>query len=188
MAQIYLTFDDGPDPEFTPRILDALSAADMHATFFIVGANARRWPQLVRRAAQEGHVIANHSLSHRHPWWMTSRRARQEVRGGADAITDVLGSAAKHFRPPHGRVRACMSDEAQACGQSVVLWDVSATDWGPFGRAPRIAQRLERIQANDIVLMHDARNEHNRPDELLRVLPAMLERLRQRGWRSAPLS
>ena len=69
-----------------------------------------------------------------------------------------------------------------------MLWDVSAIDWGPLGKAPRIAQRLARIEPNDIVLMHDGRNEHNRPDELLKVLPQLLRAFRDRGWKSVPLS
>jgi peptidoglycan/xylan/chitin deacetylase (PgdA/CDA1 family) len=187
MSHIYLTFDDGPDPDFTPRILDALGEADMRATFFTIGEQARRSPELVRRAAAEGHEIANHSFSHRHPWLMGSRAARQEVRQGAEVLRDVLGRAPRYFRPPHGRMRACMSDEAQASGQAVVLWDVSAIDWGPLGKAPRIAQRLARIEPNDIVLMHDGRNEHNRPDELLKVLPQLLCAFRDRGWKSVSL-
>jgi peptidoglycan/xylan/chitin deacetylase (PgdA/CDA1 family) len=187
MRQVFLTFDDGPDPEFTPRILDALAAADMHATLFVIGTQARRYPELVRRAASEGHVIANHSFSHRHPWWMSPRRARHEVRAGAEVLGDVLGRAPTHYRPPHGRLRPCIRDEARACGQRVVLWNLSATDWGPLGQAALIAQRLARIQVDDIVLMHDGRNRHNRPDELLKVLPSLLAQIRQRGWRSVGL-
>ena len=110
MAAIYLTFDDGPDPDFTPRVLDVLGEAQVHATFFVIGTQARRWPEVIRRAASEGHDIANHSYSHRHPWWMSERAARAEVRGGAEAVSDVLGTAPTFFRPPHGRERACMRD------------------------------------------------------------------------------
>lgn len=187
MRSIYLTFDDGPDPDFTPRILDVLGEAGMRATFFAIGTQARRAPELVRRAAAEGHEVANHSFSHRHPWLMSTRNARAEVRQGAEVLSEVLGRAPRYFRPPHGRMRACMSDEARASGQAIVLWDVSAIDWGPLGTAPRIAQRLGRIKPNDIVLMHDGRNEHNRPDELLKVLPALLQEFKARGWQSETL-
>lgn len=187
MQPVYLTFDDGPDPRYTPRILDVLADFDMRASFFVIGVQARRAPQLVRRALAEGHVIANHSLSHRHPWLMSARHARDEVREGAMAISEVTGCAPQYFRPPHGRLRACMRDEAQGSGQELVLWDLSAIDWGPFGHAPRIAERLQRIEAHKIVLMHDGRNEHNRPDELLTVLPATLAGLKQRGLSSVGL-
>jgi peptidoglycan-N-acetylglucosamine deacetylase len=187
MHPVYLSFDDGPDPQFTPRILDALAEARMQATFFVIGTQALRWPELVRRAASEGHEIANHSLSHRHPWLMSTRAARAEVRDGAIAVSDIVGRSPRFFRPPHGRMRTCMREEATQSGQKTVLWDLSAIDWGPMGRASKIAARLERIQADTIVLMHDGRNEHNRPDELLKVLPNLLARLRERGLESRVL-
>jgi peptidoglycan/xylan/chitin deacetylase (PgdA/CDA1 family) len=141
----------------------------------------------VRRAAAEGHEIGNHSFAHRHPWLISARTAREEVRNGSAVLSEVLGRAPRFFRPPHGRMRACMNDEAQRSGQATVLWDLSAIDWGPLGRAPRIARRLASIEASDIVLMHDGRNEHNRPDELLQVLPALLVSLRERGLCSVAL-
>lgn len=184
---IHLTFDDGPDPSFTPRVLDVLGDAGMRATFFTIGQQARRFPELVRRAAAEGHEVANHSFSHRHPWFVSERTARAEVRECTEVLSDVLGTRPRFFRPPHGRMRACMNDEAQRVGARTVLWDLSAIDWGPFGRADRIEKRLARIQPNDIVLMHDGKNEHNRPDELLVVLSQVLKRLRDRGLRSTLL-
>ena len=184
MRTIHLTFDDGPDPRFTPRVLDVLGEAGMRATFFTIGQQARRFPELVRRAAAEGHEIANHSFSHRHPWLVSERTARAEVRECTEVLTDVLGARPRFFRPPHGRLRACMNDEAQRVGARTVLWNLSAIDWGPFGRADRIAKRLARIQPHDIVLMHDGKNEHNRPDELLVVLPGLLKQLQARDLRS----
>ncbi len=188
MQRIHLTFDDGPDPSFTPRVLDVLGEAGMRATFFTIGQQVRRFPELVRRAAAEGHEVANHSFSHRHPWFVSERTARAEVRECTEVLSDVLGMRPRFFRPPHGRTRACMNDEAQRVGARTVLWNLSAIDWGPFGRADRIAKRLARIQPNDIVLMHDGKNEHNRPDELLQVLPAILKQLQARELRSELIS
>ncbi|NLG75352.1 MAG: polysaccharide deacetylase family protein [Xanthomonadaceae bacterium] len=187
MHRIHLTFDDGPDPDFTPRVLDVLGEAGMRATFFAIGKQARRFPELIRRAVAEGHEVANHSFSHRHPWFVRERTARAEVRECAEVLSDVLGQRPRFFRPPHGRRRACMDDEARRLGAQTVLWHLSAIDWGPFGRADRIEKRLERIRPNDIVLMHDGKNEHNRPDELLRVLPQALRHLQTRGLHSALL-
>lgn len=181
--QIYLTFDDGPDPEWTPRVLDALAEAQVRATFFAIGAQAQRSPELVRRIHAAGHAIGNHTYSHRHPWLMSQRAARAQVRDGAQALSDLIGTSPRFYRPPHGRYRACMSDEAQRCGEKVVLWDVSAIDWGPLGTAEGIGKRLGEVKRGDIVLMHDGRNQHNRPDELMKILPAFLRRLSERGLR-----
>ncbi len=185
---MFLTFDDGPDVEWTPRILDVLSAAQTRATFFVVGQAVRAAPALLRRVAAAGHGIGNHSYAHRHPWALREAEARREVRDGAAAIADALGEPTRLFRPPHGRLRRCMVDEAAQGGQRTVLWSLSAVDWGPLGRAPRIAARLRRTAAGDIVLMHDGRCRHNRPDELMRVLPEVLAELAERRLRAMPIA
>jgi peptidoglycan-N-acetylglucosamine deacetylase len=186
---IYLTFDDGPDPEWTPRVLDMLAATRATATFFVIGRSAQRWPALVRRAASEGHAIGNHTLSHRHPWTMSAQEARNEVIAGAAAIADALGGASPGFyRPPHGRVRRAMSDAAKSIGEQLTLWDLSAVDWGPLGSSQRIGRRLSRARDGEIVLMHDGINRHNRPDELAHVLPAFLADLQRRAVRAVAMS
>jgi peptidoglycan-N-acetylglucosamine deacetylase len=182
--QVYLTFDDGPDPDWTPRVLDALDKAQVRATFFAIGAQAQHSPELMRRIYSAGHAIGNHTYSHRHPWLMSRRAARAQVRDGAEALSDIIGVAPRFYRPPHGRSRTCMSDEAARCGEKVVLWDVSAVDWGPLGTAPGIEKRLSAVKGGDIVLMHDGRNQHNRPDELTKVLPTFLAGLSARGLRA----
>ena len=178
---VYLTFDDGPDAEWTARVLDILAQANMRATFFVVGRPARAQAALVRRIAAHGHEIGNHTWSHRHPWTMLPSAARKEVRDGAAAIADIIGQGARFFRPPHGRLRRCMIAEAESCGQKLVLWHRSAVDWGPLGRAHGIAVRLALVRAGDIVLMHDGGAGINHPGELVKALPAFLADLSRRG-------
>ncbi len=184
---VCLTFDDGPDRDWTPHVLDILAAGQVRATFFMIGAQVRRFPELARRIAAAGHEVANHTFSHRHPWWMSSRRARDEVRDGTAALCDVLGVAPRFYRAPHGRRRRCMTEEAQGAGQAVAGWNHSAIDWGMLGKAAGIARRLQRVDHGSVVLMHDGRNQHNRPDQLVQVLPEFLAQLRARGWRTAAL-
>jgi peptidoglycan/xylan/chitin deacetylase (PgdA/CDA1 family) len=179
-GRVYLTFDDGPDPDWTPCILDILAAANVRVTFFVIGRTAQGAAALVRRMVADGHEVGNHTYGHRHPWSMHAAAARREVRDGTAAIADALGRAPSLFRPPHGRIRRCMVEEAQLGGQRTVLWSLSAIDWGPLGRAPGIAARLNAVAPGDIVLMHDGRRSRNRPDELVRVLPGFLANLRER--------
>ena len=185
---VHLSFDDGPDRDWTPRVLDVLAEAGMRATFFVVGQAVRATPELLRRIAAEGHEIGNHSYGHRHPWTLSEAAARDEVRGGAAAIEDALGRVPRVFRPPHGRLRRCMLDEAERGGQRTVLWSLSAIDWGPLGHASRIEARLRAARSGDIVLMHDGRCRHNHPDELLRVLPRALTEIKERGLTLATLT
>lgn len=185
---IFLTFDDGPDPDWTPRVLDALAAAQVTATFFVIGQCARRTPALLRRAADAGHTIGNHTFSHRHPWTTNAREACREVTDGAAAIADILGQPAKLYRPPHGRARRCMSEAAASLGEVETLWDLSAIDWGMLGTSHRIEKRLSKVAPEQIVLMHDGANRHNRPDQLLAVLPAFLANLQRCALRAVALT
>lgn len=178
-GSVYLTFDDGPDEHWTPRILDLLAQRNVLATFFVVGRFALEQPELVRRIAAQGHEVGNHSWSHRHPWTLSPEAARLEVRDGAAAIADLIGQEPVFFRPPHGRLRRSMLEEMERGGQTLVLWDRSAVDWGPLGRASGISRRLKAVQDGDIVLMHDGGRGINRPEELVRVLPQFLAHLKQ---------
>ena len=186
-GEVYLTFDDGPDPAWTPRVLDILAAAGARATFFVIGQSVRAHASLVRRIAADGHEVGNHTYGHRHPWTMRETDARREVCDGAAAISDAIGHAPRAYRPPHGRTRRCMIEEARLGGQQTVLWNLTAIDWGPLGRAAGIAARLRSVKPGDIVLMHDGRLKRNRPDELVRVLPAFIGELEPRYLKPSPL-
>ncbi len=179
--RVYLTFDDGPDAQWTARILDLLAEANACATFFVVGRLARAQAPLLRRIVAQGHEIGNHSWSHRHPWTMLPPAARKEVHDGAAAIADIIGREPKFFRPPHGRLRRCMIEAAASRGQQLVLWSRSAVDWGPLGSAPGIAARLAAVRPGDIVLMHDGGGGINHPGELVKALPSFLADLSRRG-------
>jgi len=180
-SHVYLSFDDGPDPRWTPRILDMLAQANARATFFVVGRLALKQPALVRRVLSDGHALGNHTFSHRHPWTMAASAAREQVRAGAAVIADLTGVAARFFRPPHGRLRRCMIEEAENNGQRLVLWNRSAIDWGPFGSARAIARRLGATHAGEIVLMHDGGWGINHSAQLVEVLPAYLATLGRSG-------
>lgn len=185
---VFLTFDDGPDPEWTPRVLDMLARAQARATFFLVGRSARAHPGLVRRIVEAGHEIGNHTLTHAHPWMLSAEAARREVDDGAAAIESAAGRRCAWFRPPHGRLRQCMVEQAVDHGQSIVLWSRSAVDWGPLGSNAGVARRLQATQAGDILLMHDAARGPNHPWATCAGLPSLLALLVQRGLQTATLA
>ena len=182
MPHVHLTFDDGPDPRWTPIVLDLLASYGAHATFFLVGQATRANPALVRRIAEAGHAIGNHTWSHRHPWMLSANAAQREVRDGAIAIADSLGRPVPWYRPPHGRRRLCTEDAAIALGQRTVMWTRSAVDWGALARPAWIARRFGKVRDGDIVLMHDSARGINRPDQLLVALSAWLTQLHAGAW------
>jgi peptidoglycan-N-acetylglucosamine deacetylase len=181
LGRAVLTFDDGPDPEHTPRVLDVLAAAGVRATFFLVASAAERHPLLARRMLAEGHEIGNHTRSHYHPALLRDGAARREVIAGSRALADILGYKPRYFRPPFGHLRRCMTETAHELGETVVLWSLSAKDWGPFGRVAPIARRLARARVGDIVLLHDARWRYNRPWATLEVLASFVTCARATG-------
>jgi peptidoglycan-N-acetylglucosamine deacetylase len=182
-----LTFDDGPDPVYTPAVLDILSAYNAKATFFVLGEAAAGFPQLVERILAEGHTLGNHTYSHPNPWFTAEEEARQEVVKTSDIIEQITGTRPRWFRPPYGRLRFAMRQQATLDNMTTVLWNRSVIDWGWMGNASGIRNRMERIEAGDIVLMHDGQRDHNRPDNLLRFLPGFLASLPGRSLQACSL-
>jgi len=175
--RICLTFDDGPDPDYTQKIMDVLADYDVKATFFVLGAAAEKFPQLLEKMLAAGHSIGNHTYSHLHPWLVSSAEAKNEVTRTTEIIKNITGNIPRWFRPPFGRLRTDMRRQAHAEQMATVLWSRSIIDWGVLGTKAGIARRLEGIKAGDIVLMHDGKREHNHPELMLQCLPAFLRSL-----------
>ncbi len=123
---VCLTFDDGPHPEHTPRLLDALAAEHVKATFFVVGCRAQRYPDLVRRMVREGHDVGHHSYFHREPAATSCRSLMWEVDETVGLLRDEFGIHSTLFRPPKGVVTLPKLTGLWARGQTVVLWTVDA--------------------------------------------------------------
>lgn len=184
---VCLTFDDGPDPVYTPKILNMLAHFNVKATFFVMGEAAEAHPGLLEKMIDAGHTVGNHTYSHRHPWTITSARAIQEVARTTAVIENIIGKAPRWFRPPFGRLRSAMRKQAHVEQMATVLWNHSIIDWGPLGTAAGILQRLDQIVAGDIVLMHDGKREHNHPEVLIQCLPQFLRSLNDKAITAATL-
>jgi len=147
-----LTFDDGPDPEWTPTLLRLLAQYEARATFFMLGQAAQRWPRLVQAVAEAGHCIGNHSWDHPSFPALTGTDRRWQLRACARALAPY---GEKLFRPPFGdqNARSCL--DARLLGYDLVRWNVDAQDWCD-SEAERMAQRLlQRLAPGSIVLLHD---------------------------------
>ena len=155
---VCLTFDDGPDPEHTPRVLDALQAAGVPATVFVIGERAERHPDLIRRIVAEGHALGDHSFTHSDPRKTSARQLLGEVRRTRAVLTDLVGKAPTLFRPPHGKLTAGKFLGLWREGLTVVLWNVDPKD---FSRGSddelRGWFRDRPLRGGDVVLFHDDR-------------------------------
>ena len=140
-GELALTFDDGPNPAWTPQLLDVLASHAVHATFFLVGRYAQAEPALVERIVAAGHVVGNHSWSHPNLAITAAARVRLELAQTCDTLEQITGKRVDWFRPPFGARRPAVLKIARALGMTPVLWNAMTSDWSEPS-ADRIAQRL----------------------------------------------
>lgn len=159
--EIALTFDDGPNPTCTPYLLDLLGHHGVRATFFVIGQFAAQERALVRRAHDEGHLVANHTWTHPNLFWADIRKMRRELRQTQWEIEQITGAPAKFFRPPYGLRRPATLKVARQQAMTPVTWNLIGNDWTPLtaeGIADRVrtlaARNSERGFATNLVL-HD---------------------------------
>jgi len=170
---LYLTFDDGPDPDGTPALLELLDAHDTRATFFLLGQRAARHPALVRTVADAGHGVGSHGWDHRDPW----RTPGREVLDGLDrteaVLSDLVGGRVRDHRPPYGRLTPATLRWARSAGRRIVLWDRMAGDFG------KTAGKVRSLRPGSILVLHEGEaGRAARP----RLLPPLLAALRADGW------
>jgi peptidoglycan/xylan/chitin deacetylase (PgdA/CDA1 family) len=154
--EVALTFDDGPNPPYTERILDVLHAERVPATFFVVGRAAVAHPATIRRIVRDGHAIGNHTWDHPHLLVQSRPAMRSELRRTEDAIWRIAGVRTRLMRPPFGARDFAVIDEAKAEGYTVVMWSVPLpNDWEKPGDATIAARVVEHVAGGSIIVLHD---------------------------------
>lgn len=153
---VALTFDDGPHPDITPRLLDALARHRMVATFFLIGREAERFPELVRRIVAEGHAIGHHSWTHSEPSITSTSTLLTEVARCRALLESLTGAPVDRFRPPKGALSAAKIVALLRAGQRIVLWSEDPKDFALTDAAPLTHwATTSRLSAGSIALMHD---------------------------------
>lgn len=154
-ATIALTFDDGPNPAATPKLLDLLEQHEARATFFLMGAHVRAFPGLAREIAERGHAIGNHTETHPNLIFLAPQKLKDELRRCSEAIESATGIKARWVRPPYGFRGPQLAAGVRELGYSgVMMWSKLMRDWKPQS-AERVIRRMRRIKGGDIVLLHD---------------------------------
>ncbi len=153
---ILLTFDDGPDPDVTPRVLDVLDRHHQKALFFVIGSKAEAHPEVLREIVRRGHRVGNHTFSHS-PYanFLGSRHLEREIRMTDDAIERACGIRPTLFRPPLGISTHFMRGVLRRTGHSVVGWSVRSFDTRPEPREKVLRRIVRNLRGGDIVLLHD---------------------------------
>jgi len=182
---VALTFDDGPNPVATPKILDTLRQKGVRATFFVLGSHAERWPELVRRIAHEGHQIGNHGYFHRKLQFKSPFYVSRDIRLGIRAIKRAGAPAPKYFRAPHGFRSPWVTPIARSLGQRTVGWSLGVWDSDRPG-VDAIAERTVRgTRPGSILLLHDGDGYDPGGDRMqtARAVPIIVDRLLEQGFR-----
>jgi len=155
-SQIALTFDDGPNPRATPRLLDVLARHDVPATFFVMGRHARGWPKITAEIAARGHAIGNHTETHPNLIFLSPHQIVDELKRCRDAVAEATGRQTTYVRPPFGFRSPWFAAAARTTKHNdVIMWSRWAWDWKVQPAAP-VIKRLRQVRGGDIVLLHDA--------------------------------
>ena len=178
-----MTFDDGPSEKLTPELLDLLAQHHIHATFFVIGENVVRHPEILQRALREGHEIGSHSWSHPAFAKMADTKVRAELQKTDDAIKEAIGQRPTLLRPPYGSITARQKQWInEEFGYRIILWDVDPLDWkrpGPDVVASRI---LKQTRPGSIILSHDIH------PGTIKAMPETFTQLEAKGFKFVTVS
>ena len=173
--RVALTFDDGPHPRYTERILEILDEFGITATFFVIGVNAENYPEALNKIVSSGCEIANHTYSHVRIDKMSEAELYSEIKKCEDVLYEKTGKRPTLFRPPEGRVPQCLPSLSVAMGYSVVLWSIDTLDWSHNPSDKISATVMKQTRGGDIILMHDYVSGVNTTCDALRIfIPKLL--------------
>jgi len=183
--RVALTFDDGPNPEATPAILDALASRGVKATFFILGRHAERWPELVKRVAAEGHAIGNHGYYHRKLHFKSPGYVRSDLTLGLEAIRSAADVRPEWFRAPHGFRSPWVTAIAASLGERTVGWSLGVWDSALPGADAIVQRTVAGTKPGSILLLHDGDGYDPAGDRMqtAQAVPIIIDRLHDLGYR-----
>lgn len=182
---VAITVDDGPDPVYTLQILEILQRYEVPATFFVVGMQVERYPDILRREAALGNEVANHSYTHNNLHTMNLQEVTRELSRTNGIIRQYTGKNVTWFRPPRGAYNRMVTEAANQCGLKTVLWTVvveNRKNKTPEDMARRVVQT---VKPGGIILLHDSRLDRTKT---VQALPLIIEGLREKGYNFVTVS
>jgi peptidoglycan/xylan/chitin deacetylase (PgdA/CDA1 family) len=176
---VVLTFDDGPDIEYTPKVLEILAKYDAKATFFEIGQSVQKHPELTKRAHAAGHSVQNHTWTHPDLRKLGATAFRQQIMSTDQTIRAQTGSTPGCLRPPYGGVSAAVRQRAKALGKDLVVWTVDSRDWTKPGTTAIVQRVLKNVHSGSVILMHDGGGNRS---QTVAALPTILKTLKAQGY------
>jgi len=184
---VALTFDDGPSPLWTPKILDELGKAHIKATFFMLGEHVAKYPGIARLVAGQGHEIGNHTYDHHILLYYGLDNLLKEINETERVIKEATGVKTKYFRPPKAWLTAKEKKKIEGMGYKVILWSLNSKDWVTFDDKYMVKYIVNNIRPGDIILFHDSggvfTTEGGEREETVKTIPMLVERLREKGFK-----
>ncbi|TVY00469.1 polysaccharide deacetylase family protein [Cohnella terricola] len=183
---IALTFDDGPDPEYTPKMLDLLKRHGAKATFFVVGENAEKYPEIVARIHEEGHILGIHNYVHHMNWFMRPSTVKRQIDQTSDLIKRITGTRPLYYRPPWGILN--VFDYANLGYLQIVLWTSLFGDWRKKIGPDKLYRRMkQKLKPGQVFLLHDCGStfgaDRDAPANTLSALTKILDDGKEKGYR-----
>ncbi len=182
---LYLTFDDGPDPEVTPYVLDLLAQYDARATFFVVGENALKYPEVLKLTQAKGHTIGNHTQHHLSGWRTGGKHYQHDIAACEMTIAQTLEGVHSHlFRPPYGRITPAQIRSLKK-EYSIIMWSLLSGDFDKTLNLEASKHALSKSRPGEVIVFHDS--QKSLPN-LKQLLPWFLECFHRKGYKFAALS
>ena len=176
---VALTFDDGPSPTTTPALLDILTEKDAPATFFMLGNMARNYPDLVKRARDNYHEVASHTMYHQNLIHLSASAAQADINEAKSIFKNILGTGPVYTRPPYGNFNEAVSTSV---GTPIILWSVDTLDWRSKDPGAIVSTAMSQVHDGAIILMHDIY------PTTVEAVPTLIDTLRQAGYEFATIS
>jgi peptidoglycan/xylan/chitin deacetylase (PgdA/CDA1 family) len=186
--KVALTFDDVPDPRYTPKVLDVLRDKKVSATFFAVGTRSLKYPNIVRRIHREGHNLGNHSYNHPDFSKLPLKKVQNQIGRAEKVIEGIAGFKPKLVRPPYGEILPEQLEWAKKCGFTVVNWDVDSSDWRQLNANQVFRNVTRAVRPGSVILMHAGGGKGQELSGTVKALPRIIDWLRAHDYEPVTLT
>lgn len=188
VKQVALTFDDGPDKKFTPKVLEILKQYGVKATFFVVGTQVEKYPAILKQIEEEGHTIGNHTYGHANLPKLKGQKLLDEIEKADALIEEVLGKKTPYFRAPYGAVSDELKKTLKDTGRELVGWNVDTRDWAGTEPDEMLQIVKDTVKPGGIILMHSFGGRKGSLQNTIDALPSIIEYLQDEGYTLVPLT
>lgn len=186
VPQVALTFDDGPDPNYTPRLLDALTAEQVKATFFVIATKAALYPDLIQRMVSEGHQVEIHGLTHACVPLLRPKPSVSQIRGSVRILRDQCNVSPKWYRPTWGMINLPAWIAARVHGLRFITWSIMVGDWRLTEPQELLQRVMRRLHAGAIIVLHDSDEtpgaQSGAPNSVIAMMPDLVHAVRSEGY------